>query len=159
MKTMILTTPKMLANSLEKYSSLTAFQMKNKNGKYIKISYKEFFDAVMAVSSFLSDKGIKHGDKISILCENRPEWPILYFGIAQTGAVVVPLDPKLGENEILNFVSEGFKTQLRDSDPNNDTNDERNDDTGQNVNFSGRRIICFFLFRSHKSGVLRSKRT
>src|SRR5262249_13746959 len=36
--------------------------------------------------------------------ENRPEWPIAYFGILRAGATVVPVDPASSEAEVVNIV-------------------------------------------------------
>ena len=43
--------------------------------------------------------GIKKGDKIAIISNNRPEWNFTDFGISQIGAVSVPIYPTLSVEE------------------------------------------------------------
>jgi long-chain acyl-CoA synthetase len=46
-----------------------------------------------AVAGWLQAQKVEKGDRVAILLENRPEWPISYFGTLLAGAVAVPLDP------------------------------------------------------------------
>ena len=101
-----ITIPEMLKRSLEKYKDLAALRMKDKSGKYAEISYYTLYDSVQKIGSFLIDSGIKHGDRVALFCENRPQWPIIYFGVANIGAVIVPLDPKLESEELYNLLSD-----------------------------------------------------
>lgn len=39
----------------------------------------------------LGSRGIASGDRVMLLCENRPEWAVAYFGIAVAGAIAVPV--------------------------------------------------------------------
>jgi long-chain acyl-CoA synthetase len=43
--------------------------------------------------------GIKKGDKVAIISNNRPEWNFTDFGISQVGAVSVPIYPTLSVEE------------------------------------------------------------
>jgi long-chain acyl-CoA synthetase len=43
--------------------------------------------------------GIKPGDKIATISNNRPEWNFVDMGISQIGAVHVPLYPNINEEE------------------------------------------------------------
>ncbi|HVN67810.1 MAG TPA: AMP-binding protein, partial [Candidatus Sulfotelmatobacter sp.] len=47
----------------------------------------------------LSELGVGVGDRVALLSENRPEWPIAYLAIAGMGAVVVPLDAMMKPDE------------------------------------------------------------
>ena len=47
----------------------------------------------LAVAGWLQAQGVEKGDRVAILLENRPQWPIGYFGTLLAGAVAVPLDP------------------------------------------------------------------
>ncbi|MEN9797416.1 MAG: hypothetical protein RL653_1112, partial [Pseudomonadota bacterium] len=55
------------------------------------------------VGSYLLAAGVKPGDRVMLLSENRPEWGISYFGILRAGATAVPVDPALTEHELLNI--------------------------------------------------------
>src|SRR5207244_1012025 len=52
----------------------------------------------------LAAAGVRPGDRVLLCGENRPAWPIAYFGILRAGAVAVPIDPKLGPKQLANVV-------------------------------------------------------
>jgi len=85
--------------SYTKFPSLLAFQIK-KNGDYRKYSFGKAYELISALSSYLLANGIKKGDRVAILSENRPEWGIAYFSIVSIGAIAVPLDALLTKEEI-----------------------------------------------------------
>ncbi len=102
----LITIPLMLKASASKYGSLTALRMKDRKGIYKEISYDSFYAYLQKISLFLVNSGIKHGDRVALLCENRPEWPMVYFGTTNIGAVIVPLDPKLESEELYTLLSD-----------------------------------------------------
>jgi long-chain acyl-CoA synthetase len=53
----------------------------------------EFYSRTVGVSKALLDWGIKPGDRVAILSENRYEWAIADFASLLIGAVVVPIYP------------------------------------------------------------------
>jgi long-chain acyl-CoA synthetase len=55
------------------------------------------------VGSFLMSRGIKPQERVMLLSENRPEWPISFFGILRAGATCVPVDKELSEPELVNI--------------------------------------------------------
>ena len=60
-------------------------------GKWLPISSKEFAAKVAQTARALHDWGIRKGDRVAILSENRPEWPIADMASLLLGAVTVPL--------------------------------------------------------------------
>ncbi|MEO6303665.1 MAG: long-chain fatty acid--CoA ligase, partial [Bacteroidia bacterium] len=48
----------------------------------------------------LYNLGIKPGDKISIIANNRPEWNFIDYAIQQTGAISVPIYPTISETDL-----------------------------------------------------------
>ncbi|MDR0313322.1 MAG: AMP-binding protein [Treponema sp.] len=84
----------------EKYGKKTAFQIFHDNGVYDRLSYAEFGIRVRRFASYLKGHGIKTGDRVMILAENRPEWPIAFFGIALVGAISVPVLTDFVEEQI-----------------------------------------------------------
>jgi len=60
-------------------------------GKWIPISSRQFGESVARLAHTLHAWGIQPGDRIAILSENRPEWPIADFATLLLKAVTVPL--------------------------------------------------------------------
>jgi len=60
-------------------------------GKWLPISSSEFGQRVARTARALKDWGIRPGDRIAILSENRPEWPVADMASLLLGAVTVPL--------------------------------------------------------------------
>jgi len=75
----------------QKYGKKTCFQVYRDGGVYNRLSYEEFGARVKSFASLLRRLGVKERDKVMILAENRPEWPIAYFGTALAGAITVPV--------------------------------------------------------------------
>ena len=70
--------------------------MKYKRGdKWVDVSVPEFRDTVRWLATGLHDLGVKRGDRLAILAENRPEWTISDFAILCAGGVSVPVYPTL----------------------------------------------------------------
>jgi long-chain acyl-CoA synthetase len=59
------------------------------------VSAQELYRGVAGVARALRSWGIRPGDRIAILSENRPEWAIADFATMLIGAVVVPIYPTL----------------------------------------------------------------
>ena len=70
--------------------------MKYKSGAaWVDVSVPEFRDTVRWLSTGLNDLGVKRGDRVAILSENRPEWTMSDFAILCAGAISVPVYPTL----------------------------------------------------------------
>ena len=82
------------------FRNLSRFQkpdllLVKKHGAWRPISTREFMDRVQAVSSALGGLGVKSGDRVALLSENRPEWAIVDFACQCFGAVLVPIFPTM----------------------------------------------------------------
>jgi long-chain acyl-CoA synthetase len=55
------------------------------------ISSTELYRDVVSVARTLESWGIRKGDRVAILSENRPEWTITDFAVLSMGAVTVPI--------------------------------------------------------------------
>src|SRR5271168_2935559 len=55
------------------------------------ISSTEIYRSVVGVARTLESWGIRKGDRVAILSENRPEWTITDFAALALGAVTVPV--------------------------------------------------------------------
>ncbi|WP_223653831.1 AMP-dependent synthetase/ligase [Hymenobacter psoromatis] len=65
------------------------------NGHYEPLSTQQVQEQTNLVSLGLLKLGLKKGDKVAIISMNRPEWLLADFGIAQLGAVSVPMYPSI----------------------------------------------------------------
>jgi long-chain acyl-CoA synthetase len=59
--------------------------------QWLPISSREFERRVARVAHALDSWGIRRGDRVGILSENRPEWPMADMAGLLLGAVIVPL--------------------------------------------------------------------
>ncbi|MBN1687974.1 MAG: long-chain fatty acid--CoA ligase [Candidatus Omnitrophica bacterium] len=62
-----------------------------KSGRYQSIAWSEWKSCVHEVAYGLHALGVKEGDRVGLLSENRPEWTYADLGILSLGAVVVPI--------------------------------------------------------------------
>ena len=70
--------------------------MKYKRGeRWFDITVPEFRDRVRHFSTGLRVLGVKKGDRVAILSENRPEWTMADFSILTNGSISVPVYPTL----------------------------------------------------------------
>ncbi|MBM7118433.1 AMP-binding protein [Archangium primigenium] len=68
-----------------------------------RLTYGEVNRYANRVGSFLLKEGVKRNERVMLLSENRPEWPVSYFGILRAGGTAVPMDPSLNEAEVVNI--------------------------------------------------------
>lgn len=72
-----------------RYKTEIAFVYKVKDTEY-RVTYKELFDDVLLLSKAFVSKGIKKGDKVMFLSDNRYEWIMSDFAMLALGAINVP---------------------------------------------------------------------
>lgn len=82
--------PQLFFSQVVKYGRRCAIKVKRK-GRYEDISWEEFGRAVWGIAYRLMSLGVKPGDRIAILSENRPEWAYADLGIQTCGAITVPI--------------------------------------------------------------------
>src|SRR5215204_920189 len=61
------------------------------DGKWFNITAATFVERVKNVALGLADLGVRPGDRIALLSENRPEWSIVDLAILSLGAINVPI--------------------------------------------------------------------
>lgn len=69
-------------------------------GKYVPISYDEFKEQTENFAYGLASLGVKAGDRVAIISENRPEWVYSDMAILSLGAIDVPLYPSLTADSV-----------------------------------------------------------
>ncbi len=70
-----------------------------RNGKWEKFSTKFYAEKTNFLSCALLDLGLKKGDKIAIISNNRPEWNIVEMATSQIGVVSVPIYPTISDDD------------------------------------------------------------
>ncbi|MFJ3878479.1 AMP-dependent synthetase/ligase [Streptomyces sp. NPDC090077] len=63
-------------------------------------TYAELGAAVRETGRTLIGLGVGAGERVAVLAETRPEWTYAHFGILAAGAVLVPVYPTAGEEEL-----------------------------------------------------------
>ncbi|MBD3288308.1 AMP-binding protein [candidate division KSB1 bacterium] len=91
--------PHMLFQTIEHHGKKDALRYR-KNGQLIRYTYDHFGDQIRYLTHGLASAGLKSGDKIAILSNNRPEWTISDFATFALRAIVVPIYQTLPANQI-----------------------------------------------------------
>ncbi len=79
----------LLFEAIEKYNKPDALQVRV-GEQYTPISHATLLDRIRTVSYGLREIGIRRGDRVAILSENRPEWAIADFACLTSGVTDVP---------------------------------------------------------------------
>jgi long-chain acyl-CoA synthetase len=82
-----------------RYADKTDVLAGKEDGKWKKYSVPEYIEYCNRVSYALLSLGIKKGDKVAIISNNRPEWNFTDFGISQIGAISIPIYPTISSEE------------------------------------------------------------
>jgi len=67
----------------------------HQDGDWRCLSWAEARQRVLRVAAALVAEGVRHGDRVVLISENRYEWILADFGIQAAGAVTVPVFPSL----------------------------------------------------------------
>jgi long-chain acyl-CoA synthetase len=102
------TLPEMLLNAARQYRKSVAFKFK-RNGQWVHVSTDEFLLRVEELAFALLGLGVRSGDRIAILSENRLEWATTDYAGLCVGASIVPIYPTLAVTQI--------EALIRDSEP------------------------------------------
>jgi len=67
---------------------------------YLPIAWNRLAERVAAVAAGLSAHGVRPGDRVALLAENRPEWALADLAILSAGAITVPLYPNATAEQV-----------------------------------------------------------
>ena len=67
----------------------------------LRFTYEEFDNRTWRLSNGLKSLGLASGDHIAVMLPNTHEMIECFYGIGQMGAVMVPLNIRLAEEEVL----------------------------------------------------------
>jgi long-chain acyl-CoA synthetase len=89
------TIPDLLLAAVRERPRPDCFSYRDESGRYVDVSSEEAFRRVRALRQGLKSLGIKPGDKVALLSENRLEWALADLAILCNGSVTVPIYPTL----------------------------------------------------------------
>ena len=84
------TIPQTFAHIVSQYPAYAVQMSKDKNGVFTSISYSELSSEVNSLAASLSKRGVKRGDLIGLISDNRSEWLASDLAILTLGAADVP---------------------------------------------------------------------
>jgi long-chain acyl-CoA synthetase len=84
------TAPGMCLAALRRHGKPDALNLK-KEGRWLHIPGADIIRRVRAVALGLSALGVRRGDRVALLSENRPDWSVTDLAILSLGAVNVPI--------------------------------------------------------------------
>ena len=88
------TIPDLLRHALEVHRKPDAF-LEKREGRWLPVSIEAFADRVRACAADLIGRGVRRGDRVAIISENRIEWAVVDQAILSIGGVTVPIYPTL----------------------------------------------------------------
>jgi long-chain acyl-CoA synthetase len=97
--------------AIERYDKPDALQAKI-GGRYEPISHRSLLERVRHVAYALQQIGVKPGDRVAILSENRPEWAIADFACLTTGVTDVAIYPTLPDPQIAYILKDSGATAI-----------------------------------------------
>lgn len=65
-----------------------------------RLTYQQVELEATALAAALAELGIEAGDRVAVDLANQPEWIVTLIAAAKLGAIVVPLNPALGQREL-----------------------------------------------------------
>jgi long-chain acyl-CoA synthetase len=86
-------------DAVEKYRMPNALQVRV-GQSYTPISHDTILQRVRRVALGLADLGVRRGDRVGLLSENRPEWAVADYACLTSGVIDVPIYPSLPAEQI-----------------------------------------------------------
>ncbi len=84
------TLPILFREKVKKIPHHTLQAVKNKSGVFVHYSYSQVYQHVVEMASMLKKMGIKRGETVGMMSDNRREWFIVDFALLSLGAIDVP---------------------------------------------------------------------
>lgn len=103
-------------NAIEQHDLPAAYQFK-KDGRYQPISHKDVLRRVRHIALGLESLGVKRGDRVGIMSENRPEWALADWACLCSGMTDVPVYPTLPAEQIVHPLNDSGAVALFVSSP------------------------------------------
>ncbi|GAA3087778.1 long-chain fatty acid--CoA ligase [Streptomyces rectiviolaceus] len=84
----------------DRHGERPALRFKSEGGAWENVSYEQLRSRVRDFGQELLALGVRPDDRVAILAETRPEWTYAHFATFAAGAVVVPVYPTAGDEEV-----------------------------------------------------------
>lgn len=81
--------------TVDRHAGLPAAFRSKVAGAWVSIRHREALERVQAISLGLRELGIRPGDKVALVSENRPEWALADYACLTARAADVPIYPTL----------------------------------------------------------------
>lgn len=99
------TLPQMFRISQMRYGERPCFvDFEGKGGAKQTYTYNEAWQKIETLAQWMLANGVKKGDHVAVSGKNSPEWAVVFFAAMLAGAIAIPLDYALHENEIENLL-------------------------------------------------------
>ncbi|HEY8197307.1 MAG TPA: long-chain fatty acid--CoA ligase [Gemmatimonadales bacterium] len=89
------TLTELLFGALDRHGSRSVAMRARQRGDWVELSYRDLADRIQDLSLGLLDLGLKTGDRVAILSENRFEWAIADYACLAARCADVPIYPTL----------------------------------------------------------------
>jgi long-chain acyl-CoA synthetase len=111
------TTVGVLFRQIAKYGDRDVLHYREDDGPWQAIGWSGMERRILAVASGLIDAGVKAGDCVVIMSENRLEWIYCDFAIQAIGAVTVPIYPNVSSDAARTIATDSNAVLAIASDP------------------------------------------
>jgi long-chain acyl-CoA synthetase len=95
------TLPLMLRARAKDTPDIVIQYYKDREGKYRSTTYRQFYEEACYAAAGLLELGVKRGDHVGLIADNRQEWMVADFGILSIGAIDVPRGGDIMEQELV----------------------------------------------------------
>ncbi len=95
------TMPDLLAEAAAKLPGRTAIAFAG-----IELNYQTVYGMVLKTATFLSELGVKKGDRVALMTPNCPHYIVAFYAIQKIGAVVVQVNPMYVERELEHILND-----------------------------------------------------
>jgi long-chain acyl-CoA synthetase len=86
--------------ALERFGTRPVVFRAKRDGQWSELSYQQLADKVQDLSLGLLELGVRPGDRVAILSENRPEWAIADYACLAARCTDVPIYPTLPAKQV-----------------------------------------------------------
>lgn len=85
------TLPQLLSGAASRFGDRAALGRVTASGPEAGMTYATLAHQAERFARILVRLGVRQGDRVMIISENRVQWPVAYFGVSLAGAIAVPV--------------------------------------------------------------------